>query len=132
MKRSIYTPIVLAITLLASSTLQAAEAETSKMTDLLKSRLGFRAEVSQPLEMPAKGVYQIKFGDTYGYLVEGGRYLIRGDFIDLKNAKNYTELARRESTLDALASFNDEDMIIYPAKGERKKTITVFTDTSCG
>jgi len=131
MKPSINLAIVFLSTLFLGGTVTAAEDHTGGLTDLLQMRLGYRAEVSKPVEMPAKGVYQVQFGDTFGYLIENGRYLVRGDFIDLKDAKNYTELAKREIALDKLAVFEDKDMIIYPAKGKTKETITIFTDTSC-
>jgi len=131
MKHTISNSLVFLVALLIGSTVYAADEHMGGITDLLKMRLGYRAEVSKPIEMPAKGVYQVRFGDTYGYLIENGRYLVRGDFIDLKEAKNYTELAKREIVLEKLAIFDDKDMIIYPAKGETKETITIFTDTSC-
>ncbi len=131
MKYSINQPIFALCALIASSSSLAVDNHTGGITDLLEMRLGYRAEVSEPIEMPVKGVYQVKFGDTYGYLIENGRYLVRGDFIDLKNAKNYTEVAKRDDAIKKLAVFDDKDMIIYPAKGETKETITIFTDTSC-
>ncbi len=131
MKISINTSLILLGSLFLTPILHAAENQTDGMTDLLQSRLGYRTEVSEPIEMPVKGVYQVKFGDSYGYLIENGRYLIRGDFIDLKDTKNYTEIAKRDDAVTQLAAFDDKDMIIYPAKGETKETITIFTDTSC-
>jgi len=119
------------LSLVLSASLNAADNHMGNITDLLKHRLGPNGQVGEATETPAKGVYQTKFGDRYGYLVENGRYVIIGDFIDLKTAKNFTEVSRRESTLIELSVFKDSDMIIYPAKGETKATITVFTDTSC-
>lgn len=113
---------------LATPTFAAGE---EGITDLLSARLGHRVAVEKPVEMPVKGVYQTKFGDRYGYLIEGGRYLFIGDMIDLETAKNFTEIARRDIAVEKLAVFDDKDMIVYPAKGETKETITIFTDTSC-
>lgn len=105
--------------------------DTSSITNLLTMRLGGRVDVAPPVAMPVKGVYQTRFGDQYGYLIENGRYLFIGDLIDLETAKNFTEIARRDISVKKLAAFADEDMIIYPTKGETKETITIFTDTSC-
>ncbi len=132
MKLSISKILPVFCALFVSSSIYAAEDQAGSVTDLLKSRLGQRAIISKPVEMPVKGVYQVKFGDTYGYLIENGRYLVRGDFIDLQEGRNYTESAKREVAIETLAVFDDKDMIIYPAKGEKKATLTVFTDTSCG
>ncbi len=114
-----------------SASLHAAEKDIGNVTDLLKHRLGSSGLVGEPTSTPIKGVYQTKFGERYGYLIENGRYIIIGDLIDLKTAENFTEVSRRQGVIEELAVFKDSDMIIYPAKGETKEILTVFTDTSC-
>lgn len=102
--------------------------------DAMKSLLEHRipgVKASTPEKTPLKGIYQTSFGAKYGYLIEGGRYVIIGDLIDLEKAKNLTEISRRDSRTEKMAQFDDRDMIIYPAKGETKQKITIFTDTSC-
>lgn len=100
------------------------------MTDLLQSRIG-GVEVTPAEKTPIDGIYQTTFDNKYGYLIEGGKYVIIGDLIDLETANNLTEVSRRKHRVDQLAQFKAEDMIVYPAKGQEIESITIFTDTSC-
>lgn len=100
------------------------------MTMLLKYRLG-GVEVEAPVETPAEGVYQTRFGNKFAYLTGNGRYVFIGDMIDLKDQVNLTELSRRAVASDAIRLFDKNNMAIYPAKDETKAVLNVFTDTSC-
>jgi len=111
---------------------QAAENSVAgNMTQLLKSRVG-NAAVSEPVETPAKGIYQTRFGSKIGYLSSDGRYLIIGDMIDLKNQQNLTELARRDVTKGIIDKVDVAKLAVFPStSGVTRKVLNVFTDTSC-
>jgi thiol:disulfide interchange protein DsbC len=94
------------VLLMASSVADAADESAEELTRLLKLRLG-TDQVEAPTETDVEGVYQTRFGNKFAYLIEGGRYVFIGDMVDLKLAKNLTELSRRN-------------------------LLSVFTDTSCG
>ena len=64
--------------------------------------------------------------------MEGGRYIFIGDLVDLKLARNLTEVSRREMIVEALADFGAEKQIVYPAVDKELAVLNVFTDTSCG
>jgi len=110
----------------------AADAEAlEEMTRLLKLRLG-TDRVDTPIATGIDGVYQTRVGNKFAYLIEDGRYLLIGDLVDLKLARNLTEMSRREVIVKALADFGAEKTIVYPADGEQRAVLNVFTDTSCG
>ena len=48
-----------------------------------------------------------------------------------KGFTNVTEQRRDGERLKALAKVQEKDMIIFPATGERRGYVTVFTDVSC-
>ncbi len=100
------------------------------MTRLLKLRIGSN-KVTDPVETEVKGVYQTQFGDKYAYLIENGRYVFIGDMIDLKNARNITELSRREVAKQELNAIPDSRLAVFPAQGNEKAVLNVLTDTSC-
>jgi len=102
-----------------------------KLTRLLKLRLGIE-NIDPPVETEVEGVYQTRFGNKFAYLIEGGRYVFIGDMIDLKLAKNLTELSRRDMIVKELASFPDDALVIFPARDPELAVLNVFTDTSCG
>ncbi len=109
----------------------AAEVDEEELLRLLKLRLG-SDQVAPPEETGVKGVYQTRFGNKFAYLIEGGRYVFIGDMVDLQEARNLTEQSRRKLVVEALAGFDESQRVIYPAKGEEKTVLSVFTDTSCG
>lgn len=101
------------------------------VTQLLKLRLG-NNDIAPATETGIKGVYQTQFGDKYAYLIEGGRYVFIGDLIDLKLARNITEISRKETVKDTLAKVSLSNLIIFPAREQERTVLNVFTDTSCG
>jgi len=105
-------------------------AEQPDITRLLKLRLGTE-NISTPVETPIKGVYQTRFGNKYGYLIDDGRYVFIGELFDLERAQNLTEISQRTEIKDELANVSESDMSIFPANGTEKAKLTVFTDTSC-
>lgn len=113
------------------SGVHAADESTDELTRLLKLRLG-TDQVEPPTETGVEGVYQTRFGNKFAYLIDGGRYVFIGDMIDLKTARNLTELSRRDLVVEQLAGFSNEKRIIFPAVNEELAVLNVFTDTSCG
>jgi len=104
--------------------------EQADITRLLKLRLG-TDNISPPVETPVKGVYQTRFGDKFGYLIDNGRYVFIGEMFDLERAQNLTEISRRVVIKDELAKVAESNMAIFPASETEKAQLTVFTDTSC-
>ncbi len=119
------------ILLMSFSMLEAAEDSAEDMTRLLKLRLGTE-QVEPPTETGVEGVFQTRFGNKFAYLIEGGRYVFIGDMVDLKTARNLTELSRRDLVVAELASFSEDKRIVFPAADEELAVLSVFTDTSCG
>jgi mono/diheme cytochrome c family protein/protein-disulfide isomerase len=99
-------------------------------TDLLKLRLGSNA-ISEPIETPVTGIYQAQFGMNFAYLTADGRYALMGDLIDLELGQNFSDIGRRSIVRTELNRFATENKAIFPATGEEKAVIDIFTDTSC-
>ncbi|GAB3099233.1 DsbC family protein [Aestuariicella hydrocarbonica] len=86
-------------------------------------------------ETPMEGLYQVKVQNgpvlyvsaTGDFMLAGTLYGVSSTgFVDLQEL---AMLPVRKSKLDAIAA---SDEIIFPAKGERKAYIYVFTDVDCG
>ena len=110
---------------------QATEVSEAEMVRLLKLRFP-DVEINSPKLTPLDGVYQTRLDGRYVYLLDGGRYIIVGDMIDLENYQNLTETSRREEVVSELASFTNDELIVFPADNEELAVLNVFTDTSCG
>ena len=132
MKRLLPQALAATFTLMLTfSGVHAAEESTEDLTRLLKLRLG-SDQVQPPTATEVEGVYQTRFGNKFAYLIDGGRYVFIGDMVDLKTARNLTEMSRRELVVEQLAGFSEEKRIIFPAVDEERAVLSVFTDTSCG
>lgn len=101
------------------------------ITQLLKLRLG-TDDVAPATKTDIEGVFQTQLGDKYAYLIEGGRYVFIGDLIDLEQSLNITQISRQDSAKTTLSNIPVSSLVVYPAKGEEKTILNVFTDTSCG
>jgi len=119
------------ILMMSFSIIKAADESSEELTRLLKLRLGTE-QVEPPTETDVEGVFQTRFGNKFAYLIEGGRYVFIGDMVDLKTARNLTELSRRDLVVAELASFGKEKRVVFPADNEELAVLSVFTDTSCG
>lgn len=88
-----------------------------------------KPEDFRPTSIP--GVYEYAYGAIVVYLSADGRYLLRGDLLDLDADANLTENRRREQRMTMLAGAAEKDMIIFGTRDARH-TVTVFTDIDCG
>jgi len=100
------------------------------VTKLLRQRLG-NAEIDNISETSVEDVWQVQIGNRYVYLLDGGKHALMGDLINLENGRNLTEQSRRVAAVETLAEFDDDDLVVFPALGESKAMLNVFTDTSC-
>ncbi|GJL81360.1 MAG: hypothetical protein DHS20C01_09940 [marine bacterium B5-7] len=110
---------------------QAGNTQTSTITARLARALSASTAIGQPEQTPVDNLYGVQAGNRYFYLDASGRYLITGDLIDLETGENLTQARSSDFRLDRLAGFAVKDRINYPAVGDEKARITVFTDTTC-
>lgn len=89
------------------------------------------APQAQISESPIAGLYQVIVGPNVIYMTGDGQYLFNGNLVDLNTRQNLTEAAKNQARKQALAAIDPKTMIEFPAKGESKHTITVFTDVDC-
>lgn len=61
------------------------------------------------------------------------RFLIPGDLHEARpeGIVNLGDVRRNELRREKMLAISEDDMIVYEAKGERKATVTVFTDVDC-
>jgi thiol:disulfide interchange protein DsbC len=81
------------------------------------------------------GVYEVRVkGYGPAYVSADGKYMIQGELfrLDGKNMINETEASLAVERKQALSEIPMKEMIVFPAKGERKGLAYVFTDIDCG
>ena len=79
---------------------------------------------------PVQNIYQVMMGPDIVYMTGDGRYLLKGDLLDLQDRRNLSEEGRSVARLDILKNISERDLIEFaPEKTEH--AIYVFTDVDC-
>ena len=77
------------------------------------------------------GLYEVAVGPLVIYMSEDGKYAFNGSLINLDTRENLTDMAKAKARNNAMAKVPESSMILYPAKGEQKHVVTVFSDIDC-
>jgi thiol:disulfide interchange protein DsbC len=80
---------------------------------------------------PVAGIYEVRVGSRLTYVSADGRYMMKGEIIDLNTKANITETRLMNMRKTVLAGLKDDAMVVF-APARYKHTVTVFTDTDCG
>lgn len=95
-------------------------------------------ELQLPVESispsPLNGLYEVKLkGGRVLYASADGQFVVQGYLFQVQNGKpvNLTEKTERLAISKTINAIPASEMVIYPAVGETKSHITVFTDTTC-
>lgn len=82
-------------------------------------------------ESGVKGLYQVTVGAKIVYISADGQYVINGTIVNLDTRENLTEVALNNARQQLLKTIPVDSMIVYPAQGDTKRVITVFSDVDC-
>ena len=123
---------LLTTTVIAERGSQLSASEIKKKFD--QARPGLPIKDVLPSVLP--GFYEVALEDgTVLFVSEDGNHFIAGDLYRIEQSSfvNVSEERRNGSRRELLAEVDEADMLIFsPAKGEKKVSISVFTDIDCG
>ena len=108
----------------------APEQAIRKTLDTLKLELPVESIAPSPLN----GLYEVKLkGGRVLYASADGQFVVQGYLFQVQNGKpvNLTEKTERLAISKTINAIPAAEMVVYPAVGETKSHITVFTDTTC-
>lgn len=136
-RHSIQLLACLGLSLLLIQPGYAQDAVDPKIEKQLRLRLGapqIGLEVQSVEASQVPGLYRVSIvqGPTI-YSTADGDYFIVGDLynVGLTGLVNLGEQQRSNDRKQAIATVSRDETIIFPAEGETKSHITVFTDVSC-
>ena len=121
-----------AVGLVAVVTACAAAAEsgdTGALSQRLADALGESPDALRAAPVP--GLYEGTFGTVVVYFSADGKYMLRGELLDLESRTNLTEqrmATLRQQQLEGM----DRGSVISFLAPEEKHRIEVFTDIDCG
>lgn len=127
---------ILAAAALALASSFAVAAATDAEQAIRKSLQSLESEipVDSIAASPVNGLYEVKLkGGRVLYASADGQFLMQGYLFQIQGGKpvNLTEKAERVAIAKTINAIPAAEMVVYPAKGEAKSHITVFTDTTC-
>lgn len=91
-------------------------------------------DITGVTESEVSGLYEVTSSNSGTVLVtEDGEYLFAGDLFRItpQGVTNLSEDKRLIERADTLQAFGMDGVISYPARGEEKASIAVFTDIDC-
>jgi thiol:disulfide interchange protein DsbC len=111
-----------------------AWADAAADTAIVKQKLAELIPNRTPTSIEASavpGIYQVAYGVQLFYVSADGKYLFDGELIDTQSRVSLSVEKQSQIRKAMMAGLNAKDMIVFPAKGETKHIITVFTDIDC-
>ena len=111
----------------------AVSAAESVPVKLMASLNRLAPEISEQdvRQSPLPGIYEVSTGGQVLYVSSDGRYLLRGDLIDVVDRKNLSEGRRKTARLVELSKLKETNMIVFNSPKATHR-VTVFTDVDCG
>lgn len=124
----------LVLTGLSSWSLAASSPEAEIQAQLQK--IDPRLKAVSVEAAPMAGMYEVELNSgELLYSDAKGEYFLFGKLFQLSPQEGFVNITERKlkgQRLKQLAAVAEQDMVIFPATGERKATVTVFTDVDCG
>lgn len=80
---------------------------------------------------PLEGLFEVVVNGRLIYMSGDGRYLVQGEILDLDSERSISEGFYQEQRRDTIDTVSTDDMVVYPADGETRHTVTIFTDVEC-
>ena len=120
-----------------SAFLVAPQAVAETPEDIIAKRLSDAVpglQVNEVKVSAVPGLYEVRTNNRdMIYATEDGEYILAGEMLQLtdKGIVNVTEQARAGERAETMASFGEKGLITYPANGEQRAEVDVFTDIDC-
>lgn len=125
--RSLIALAFVAAPLLSGPGARAGEAEIRQN---LRQRLPDLPAIDEVRPTAVKGLFEVRVGTQVVYTDANGDYLLRGDLIDTRNARNLTEERVERLNTVPLDKLPLSDAIVWKT-GSGKRRVAVFADPNC-
>lgn len=122
------------ISALLSVTMSLAVAadDTNERLTARMAKLFPKDKVTDISPAPIAGLYEVLLGASLFYISADGRYVVRGDIIDLDGRENISDKRRSHARQQVFARLDTKGLIEFPATTpDTKKVLYVFTDIDC-
>lgn len=110
-----------------------AQLQQTLTANLAKS--GITAKITAVTATSMPNIYWVKAEGLPAFFTDAtGQYIVQGDIIKVGGAKpeHISANLQAQDAKASLATIDKKDMVIFPATGQTKASIYVFTDADCG
>lgn len=128
------TRIFAAAALALASTFAVADPAAEQAIRKTLQTLQLEVPIESVATSPLNGLYEVKLkGGRVLYASADGQFVMQGYLFQIQDGKpvNLTEKTERLAISKTINAIPVADTVVYPAVGETKSHITVFTDTTC-
>ncbi|MGY4490330.1 bifunctional protein-disulfide isomerase/oxidoreductase DsbC [Pseudomonas sp. TE3610] len=128
------TRIFAAAALALLSTVAMADDKAEQAIRKTLATLQLDTPVESIAASPLNGLYEVKLqGSRVLYASADGKFVMQGYLFQVQDGKpvNLTEITERQGVAKTINAIPAAEMVVFPAVGETKSHITVFTDTTC-
>lgn len=112
--------------LFSSSSVMATPAIEQKLKEVIPG-----APAAKITKSVIPDLYEVVLGSKILYMTADAKYVVSGSIVDLNTRENLTESSANKIRKAALEKIDVDSMIVYPAKGVAKTTVTIFSDIDC-
>lgn len=124
-------PMTQAAAGIALALLSMAVAADTKAVEEALARTMPDLKVDSVKDSPMAGVAEVVSGPSVFYVSQDGKFLLKGNLIDVATGVDLTEARAGEARRGAIEKVGAENMIVFAAQPQ-KHVVTVFTDIDCG
>jgi len=107
----------------------SASVQADDVASKLAAKLGVSPSAVVAAQVP--GLYRVTLGPQILYVSGDGKYVLRGDLIQLSDGRNLSAEARDAARMAYIAGIGEQDMIVFGPSHPRH-VVTVLTDIDCG
>jgi len=122
---------LLAMLVVLGLTACAANAQEATIRKNLSERLPQMGKIEEVTKTPMPGLYELRVGTELYYTDAEGNFLINGQLIDAKAARNLTEERQEKLMAIDFATLPVKDAFTI-VRGNGKRKVAVFEDPNCG
>ncbi len=123
--------IALVVISLAISSSALAESTVDEVQKRVSERLP-GIGITSLTESPLPGLFELVTDGQIYYVDESAEYLVDGSLIRLSDRENLTDARLGGIQMALINAVGEENMLIYEPEVPSSRSITVFTDISCG
>jgi len=129
--RAMSVLVVLISVPLAANAQSAADADIEHLTKRLSEQFEGMS-ITSVSTSPVPGLYEFVSDGQIYYVDRNADYLLDGSMIDLNGRVNLTEGRLGQLHTGLIEEIGEDNMLIYEPSEPSDRSITVFTDISCG